>query len=459
MLSIDKKKVFKLFTITITLEIVLLAFAVFIFVRGSDVMPNDKQRSLIILELFSMLLSLFVALSIIKGRRLNSENTIFMQLSLVGFIYLFSDCLFYYINGNPKLYVLNVIDNTVYLACPIFLTYLFWHFLNNYISSEGRLYRIAFKICMTMLVMDCIIILLNLFNGMLFSVNQETGTYIRGLLFLAPHFLMSVVIFVCSIRIVANKLSLWDKMVFLTYILFPFATSLIFLEDGQSLLALNTSVCLFFMYTNIFVTKGNQIIIRERELAESRLKSLQMQINPHFMYNILTSIGSLCESNPKGAEEMVYRLSDYLHNNFTDIQQPVVITFQEELRHLRSYVDIELMRFPNIEIHYDIQERNFSLPALTLQPLVENAIKHGIRKQESRSGEVWISSYRDKDYWVVTVVDNGVGFSGSVPTTEKHIGIMNVRNRLKMLCDGTLEIESKVGEGTKCTIKIPVKMS
>ena len=124
---------------------------------------------------------------------------------------------------------------------------------------------------------------------------------------------------------------------------------------------------------------------------------------------------------------------------------------------MRCYTDIELIRFPDMTVRYDIQTENFLLPALTVQPLVENAIKHGLMGLEE-GGTVTISAYENQNDYCICVSDDGVGFNVSDLTdTKKHIGLRNVRERLQAMCGGSLTIESQPGVGTRVLIRIPNK--
>lgn len=128
---------------------------------------------------------------------------------------------------------------------------------------------------------------------------------------------------------------------------------------------------------------------------------------------------------------------------------------KKELEHVRHYVNIEQIRFPDMTIRFELYSGEFLLPALTIQPLVENAIKHGLMKLES-GGTVMIGTCETEKYYCVSVVDNGVGFEPSILQDEsKYIGIRNIRGRLEALCNGILTIESAPGKGTTALIKIP----
>ena len=115
-----------------------------------------------------------------------------------------------------------------------------------------------------------------------------------------------------------------------------------------------------------------------------------------------------------------------------------------------------MLRFPNIRVDYDIQDEHYKVPALTIQPLVENAIRHGVRIREE--GIVLVKTNRGGTDQVIVIADNGKGFDAEKPEEEgAHIGLANVKSRLEQLCHGTLTIESRPDEGTTITIKIPVE--
>jgi hypothetical protein len=195
----------------------------------------------------------------------------------------------------------------------------------------------------------------------------------------------------------------------------------------------------------------------EVKLQESHISIMLSQIQPHFLYNTLNSIYYLCETNPMLAKSMVNSFSEYLRNNLSSLEERALISFETELAHINTYLDIERVRFEDtLEIEYDIKCVNFSLPVLTVQPIVENAVKHGTSKKRG-GGRVTIQTMEDGDYYIIKVSDTGAGFDPSKTKNDgkRHIGIENVRQRLSNMCDGTLTIESAVGEGTVATIKIP----
>ena len=182
---------------------------------------------------------------------------------------------------------------------------------------------------------------------------------------------------------------------------------------------------------------------------------MMSQIRPHFIYNTLGSIEQLCSFDPPKAGELVHNFAKYLRGNFGELDNPKPILISQEMEHVRYYTSIEKVRFPDMTFSFEMNADDFQIPALTIQPIVENAIKHGLMKLE-KGGTIQVVSYETDTHYCVTVTDDGVGFDTSELLDErKHVGIRNIRGRLEAMVGGTLEIESAVGIGTKVLITIP----
>lgn len=195
----------------------------------------------------------------------------------------------------------------------------------------------------------------------------------------------------------------------------------------------------------------------KNEVVQSRISVMLSQIQPHFLYNSLATIKSLCIKDPVTAKNAVGSFAQYLRANMDSLSRNKLIPLEQELRHVENYLYIEKLRFRDkINIVNNFQTKYFGIPALTIQPIVENAVKHGIMKREL-GGTITISTDETSTHFVLKVSDDGVGFdANSVPSAERsHIGIENVRKRLEFMCKGTMSIESIIGEGTSVTINIP----
>ena len=191
------------------------------------------------------------------------------------------------------------------------------------------------------------------------------------------------------------------------------------------------------------------------QLTESRVSTMMSQIRPHFIYNTLGSIEQLCKLDPPKAGDLVHNFAKYLRGNFGELDNPKPILMSQEMDHVHHYISIENVRFPDMTFTFEMNSEDFHIPALTVQPIVENAIKHGLMKLP-KGGTIHVVSYETDANYCVLVVDDGVGFDTNALLDErKHVGLRNIRERLKVMVNGTLEIESTIGVGTKVLIKIP----
>ena len=200
-----------------------------------------------------------------------------------------------------------------------------------------------------------------------------------------------------------------------------------------------------------------KLVEQELALSESRSALVLSQIQPHFLYNALTAIYCLCDTGPEAAKEAVSDFSRYLRGNLDSIKKEGLIPFSEELRHTQAYLALEKLRFEDkLEVVYDIRADGFLLPPLAIEPLVENAVNHGIADLPD-GGRVTIASRELPDGYEVRVTDNGAGFDpDALPEDGRsHVGISAVRSRLAILCGGTLELQSAPGQGTAAIIHLP----
>ena len=197
---------------------------------------------------------------------------------------------------------------------------------------------------------------------------------------------------------------------------------------------------------------------RERELlAGQRVQIMLSQIQPHFLFNSLEVIRRLYRKDPEKADGALLKFERYLRGNMDSLGHEAPIPFQTEMEHTRLYLELEQLRFPNeLHIAYDLACTDFLLPPLTLQPLAENAVRHGVRGKKSGEGTVKIAAREYEDRFEVTVTDDGNGFDPNVVPQDgqSHVGLANVRERLR--CAGaSLRIGAGPEGGTEAVIIIP----
>jgi sensor histidine kinase YesM len=196
----------------------------------------------------------------------------------------------------------------------------------------------------------------------------------------------------------------------------------------------------------------NEVMEKELELSKTRIRLMQSQISPHFIFNALGIIKSLIWEDQEKADNSISDFSVYLRRNIEALETDELIDFKTEIEHVKAFLDIETADDTvDITVEYDFKESHFKVPALTIEPLVENAVIHGVSKLKE-NGRIIISTELENGNYVIRVKDNGKGFDTEAVTNR--VGIKNVRTRLEYQCKGQLKIESN-SSGTTATIFIP----
>lgn len=195
----------------------------------------------------------------------------------------------------------------------------------------------------------------------------------------------------------------------------------------------------------------------EMELKNSRSILAMSQIRAHFIFNVLNAISGMCKYDAEKADETVVMFARFLRTNISILQNDTPVSFREALKHLEDYIALEQIRFGDkIRFEKDIQTDNFKLPSLILQPLVENAVKHGLTPIPE-GGTILLRTWKDENDIFVCIHDNGAGFDPKTGIREGAVGLNNVRFRLEHIVNGRLIIESAPGKGTTVILIIPCK--
>ena len=342
---------------------------------------------------------------------------------------------------------------------------LYAYCLTEYINERKKISYGYTNLITVLCGISLVLWLINAFNGM-YIYYDATGLDQTG-----PHYLLSQafnVVLPAMTMVLAFRyhdvIGWRNTWIWVLYGLIPVLSIPVQVLWAVTPVCLATTVSLVLVYTLIHVEQAEREANIEKELAQKELalsesnNSLVLsQIQPHFLYNALTSIYRLCDVKPEAAKEAVSNFSKYLRGNLDSIKQTKMISFADELKHLQAYLSLEKIRYDDdLDIKYDIKTTEFFIPPLTVQPLVENAVNHGISDLPG-GGLVTISTEEKRDYYEIRVSDNGVGFDPeTVPEDGRsHLGIMNVRSRLNIMCHGTLDIKSAPGDGTVAIIQIP----
>ena len=380
------------------------------------------------------------------------------------FLYNFTDILLIFFENSDRhpIFVAERIMVFIYYVIGGMLTLLLLDFVRKYVVDKVdyppaliivqilRLLQIA---CFVMLV-------ISQFNGFIYYYD-ENGQYIHGFGFWIWQSVTVIIFLFIGITIFVNRkiVDPFLENILRIVIIIPlvaFVVSMIIPEANfTNTFVIIASLLVYLLYENYKTLYAVENVV---EMESAQRKLMMDQIKPHFLHNSLNSIIYYIDRDPDKAKESLVNFSKYLRVNLNSVNTEGLIPFTQELEHTKIYLSLEKLRFEdNLNIEYDINDDDFFVPALSIQPMVENAVKHGIHKSDSGSGTVKIFTEETPECHVIKVIDNGAGFDTETLKTmdDTHIGVKNVMRRLEMECSGKLEFDSKPGEGTVCIISIP----
>lgn len=323
----------------------------------------------------------------------------------------------------------------------------------------GRAKRFCLIYAMVLCGIQIIFAFISPFTGSIFYVTADG--YQRGPLFLLSQFvpLLCYLLFMALVIIYRKNLLGREVVFFLLYIFIPLGCGAVQMAmRGIAIVNAGVTIATLIILMNVQFEHEVTMKEQETELAERRIDIMLSQIQPHFLYNSLGAIYHLCESNPEAARKAIKKFSEFLRGNMESLKSREPIAFGAELNHAANYLYLEQQRFGDkLQVIYQITTEDFLIPPLTLQPLVENAVQHGVLNRRS-GGTVIIRTEKTDGCAVVMVADNGVGIEKAKEIhslgDRAHIGISNVRSRLKEMVGGSLDIQSSC-EGTTAIIRIP----
>ncbi|OUO91101.1 hypothetical protein B5F40_04775 [Gordonibacter sp. An230] len=286
-------------------------------------------------------------------------------------------------------YALVVAGSFAYYAAVMPLYLFFTGYIVSYLKRRTQLApavrRVAPPLLGALFAAYLACCVASLWNGMLFSVTPEKG-YARGDLFwvsqasvIALHLFNAVLVlrhFGC--------LTAAERLGFASYLVLPMAANAVQVASfGIALLNASITLALLIIFISIQSERKALLARRDQELAEARANIMLSQIQPHFLYNTLTAIRELCLIDPGEAARTVTDFSSYLRENMASLTSSRPIPFERELRHARTYLSLERQRFgERLRVEFDVATMAFCLPPLSLQALVENAVRHGVTKRE-----------------------------------------------------------------------------
>lgn len=423
----------------------------------------------IALDLCSIILTLIPIAYLLSSRRYKQRLNLYFLGVAVSNIFMVTGDLSDWCFQNPSgQWEKNLLlaGSALFYVASAFVLYFFALYITAYMQLAGRVK----KACLLSVEIVCAVQIffgvISPFTGSIFYVTAHG--YQRGPLFLISQLvpLFCYLLFTALVILYYRKLKRREVVFFLLYIFVPLGGGAAqTFTRGIAVVNIGVALALLFILVNIQFEREmamreqeQKLAEQEKALAEQHIGIMLSQIQPHFLYNSLGAIYQLCETDPAAAKTSIRKFSDFLRGNMDSLKAREPIPFEKELNHVMNFLYLEQQRFgEQLRVIYQIETSDFFVPPLTLQPLVENAVQHGILHKKT-GGTITIRTEEGDGCAVVTIADDGIGMeqAGRLPNLgdHAHIGISNVRSRLEEMVHGSLEIESS-GEGTVVTIRIP----
>ncbi len=421
-------------------------------------MAEYLNNPIIVIDFLSFILLSSFVLSILRNRRSAPEYTVpFLWMLIFSLLQTVFDILSSHAYSEQLRALLHFSSAGSYVfSYAISLSFCFFLYrLCREIKGENPIWQRLLAFAAAGYLANGIAVVLLTRWGNLFPMPGEAETMSRIPRALILYGFMLTVLVTNFVVIVTQQMSTRKTVILCLYCIIPLISAPMIVM-GVRRTQIFVLVQDVIIYCHIFAMQGRDLAETEAQLLTSRMETMLSQIQPHFLYNALNSCVSLCDDDPQLAKQTLLNFSRYLRANLDSLGKKEPIPFLRELEHTRTYLDIEQIRFgERVKVEYDLQETDFMLPALSLQPLAENAVKHGITMKRG-GGTLKISTRADEENYYVIVEDDGVGFE-KLPEEPEHIGIRNIHGRLASMVGGNLTYESTPNIGTKATITLPKK--
>ncbi|MBQ9031533.1 MAG: histidine kinase [Parasporobacterium sp.] len=372
------------------------------------------------------------------------------------------------------LFILNVIWGTGYLdginhalsnsALSVFNVILqigvigfgFWTFYHDF---PEMLPKKVFQICETinagaLLLYIVGVFLLHWYNGWYLVFLLPAAAWVLWIIMVIRGMLHSEVL--CLLQCLIQLVIFMEAAIAFLYMWNPGNKFRLLVMPSAIICVIVVCFMEYYRYQHEALRKTQKLLELEKYVGRTQTALLSSQIQPHFLYNTLLTIQELCRFDPQEASRVIVRFSEYLRHNVDFMNYSELLPFESEEKHIDNFMYIQEVRFQD-KLNYsaDIQTRDFMIPPLTIQPLIENAVKYGVRGS-LEGGYVFLKVYEDGLGVHILVENSGPGFDADHVRTDHSLG--NITTRLKTLVNATLTIKSKEGQdGTKIEILIPKK--
>lgn len=401
---------------------------------------------------------LLLVASLVSGGIRRKADRYLISLNIVAGISSAFNIAYSFVIGSNQLIVPLVYAYRIIISIAYFtLAVIAFIYTLSYFEFSKKTKAIAISVVGFIFILALVVLFINTFNNVYFFIRNDRVvlTKLNILNYIYPTIIF-VTAFVFSL---VSKGRFIEKFSFGWLLLIPVIGYIFdYFFQRLSINSFSLIAAVLIHYLFYYIERGRILAEQSKKLQEQQTNLMISQIQPHFIYNCLSSISYLCKKDPDKAEQAIDDFSLYLRHNFSNISESKLVPFEKEVEHTQNYLKLEKLRFgEKIKTEFDLKVTNFYIPSLSLQPMVENAVKHGITKK-IEGGTIKISSREDMEHIYVRIEDDGVGvdFSTLKHKDERvHLGIENTKDRLVALSKGTLTISSIPNVGTTVIITIP----
>lgn len=416
-----------------------------LFPSGS-IHDNVEAGANVVMEMFGMLICSFLYFSTMIDPRKSKFRTLFLHLLFCENMLLFLDSVTWFIGGKSEFVPLLIFINCFLLILEGIIVVTFWGTEIEVMSLRASIKKPVILIIRIATLLFFLMALLNVKFHFIFKI--EDGYYIRGKFYWTEYIYPLFICLVLLYYALKKQINWKIKAPYILMALLPVVVLIIqSISYTLSLMYISILGAILVLYINVQVDLG-------RKIEEFKNKVMISQIQPHFMYNTLTTIKALCRVDPDLTSKTITNFADYLRGNMDFASLDSTIPLERELKHTKIYTEIEALRFDNITFEFKIEDENFDVPALVIQPMVENAVRHGVRSK--KDGHILVHTFSDEKFHNIVIQDNGKGFDNTqFNGSRTHIGLLNTKLRIERLVNGIFEVESVPEKGVKILIKIP----
>lgn len=404
-----------------------------------------------------------IVCSFVKMRVLNRKGVLFLGLEVAVMVLVIANIVEILYAGNTTEigFVMTQISIFVFYLAQYVIEYLFILYLNVMQESfkQSRLFSISRKV----LVALALFLVANLKFGFFYYFDAN-NRYQRGNALIVSPCCVCAIMVVIIVEVTRKSREFSSLALTAVYL---FWAGVVMggigqaFSSGDSLLTFGFVIGLMIMFFCMEIDESVRYSEQESRMKIMNTNVMLSQIQPHFMYNTITAIQYLCREDAHKAEAALGEFASYIRFNMDSMKMAERIPFTKELEHVEKYVHFEQLRFEErVQVEYDIQFDDFTIPALTLQPMVENAIKHGITKKR-KGGCVHLSTRKEGNQVVIVIADDGKGvdkeqFKERLSDGRSHIGVYSVQKRIESMKGGSFCMESEPNVGTTITLRFDI---